>query len=56
MDIPPTIAAEMAMTRQNIALSVIKASADAEKALVNILDQALSVGPSARGGNVNFSA
>lgn len=56
MDIPPTIAAEAALTRQNIALSVIKSSAEAEKAIVNILDQSLSVGPAARGSSVNFSA
>ncbi len=56
MDIPQTIAAEAALTRQNIALSVIKSSAEAEKAIVNILDQSLSVGPAARGANINFSA
>lgn len=56
MEIPADIAAQAAMTRQTIALSVIKQNAEAEKAIANILEQSLSVGPSARGGNVNFSA
>jgi hypothetical protein len=56
MEIPADIAAQAAMTRQNIALSVIKQNAEAEKAIVNILDQSLSVGPAARGSNVSLSA
>lgn len=56
MDIPPTTAAELAVLRQDVALSVIKSSAQAEKAIANILDQSLSVGPSARGGKINLSA
>ncbi len=56
MDIPPDIAAQAAVLRQNIAISVLKHSADAEKAIANILEQSLTVTPSGRGGNVNFSA
>jgi hypothetical protein len=56
MEIPADIAAQAAITRQNIALSVIKSAADADKAIANILEQSLTVGPSARGGNVNLSA
>jgi hypothetical protein len=55
--IPPTIAAELALTRQNVALSVVKASAEADKAVANILDQAVQNAPvsSSRGVNVNRS-
>lgn len=56
MEIPPDIAAQAAMTRQTIALEVIKKNADAEKAIANILDASLSVGPSARGSSINFTA
>ena len=55
MNIPPTFAAETALLRQNIALSVIKQSADQAKALVNILDQAAQNAPvnKSRGTNLN---
>ena len=56
MELPPTTAAEIALTRQNVALSVIKSSAQAEKAVANILEQSLTVGPAARGTNLNLSA
>ncbi len=56
MEIPPDIAAQAALTRQNIALSVIKSAAEADKAIANILEQSLTVGPAPRGSNVNFSA
>jgi hypothetical protein len=55
-EIPYEIAARTAITQQNIALSVIKQSADADKAIANILDKSLSVTPSGRGGHVNLSA
>lgn len=57
MEIPATIAAEAALTRQAIALSVVKQAADIEKALVSILEQALESVPSSavRGTNVNIS-
>jgi hypothetical protein len=56
MELPPTLAAETAILRQNIALSVIKSAAQADKAVANILEQSLTVGPAQRGGNINFSA
>lgn len=56
--IPPTIAAEMALTRQNVALSVIKQSNEQQQALVGILDEAARSAPvnASRGSNVNISA
>jgi len=56
--LPPTIAAESAINRQNIALSVVKASADADKAIANILEQSLRSAPvsGTRGTNVSISA
>jgi hypothetical protein len=58
MELPPTIAAEQAMYRQNVALSVIKQSADQSKAIAQILEQSMSNAPlsGSRGTNVNFSA
>jgi hypothetical protein len=56
--VPPTIAGELALTRQNIALSVIKQAHEQEKALVSILDQAVRNAPinQSLGSNVNISA
>jgi hypothetical protein len=56
--IPPTIAAEQAILRQNVAMSVIKQNAEQAQALVKILDDAAHSNPlsGARGSNVNFSA
>lgn len=56
--VPPTIAAEQALTRQNIALSVIKQTADQQKLLAEIIDQAARSAPlsGARGTNVNLQA
>ncbi len=58
VSIPPTIAAEAALTKQNIALSVIKQSADQDKALAGILEEAARSAPisGARGSNVNIQA
>ena len=56
MELPPTLAAEQAIFRQNMTLAVIKSSADAQKAVANILEQSLTVGPAARGANLNLSA
>jgi len=57
MDIPAGIAANLALTRQAIALSVIKQASEAEKMRASIIDQAARNVPasSVRGGNVNFS-
>ena len=56
--LPPTIAAETAALRQNVALSVIKASADQQQAIANILDQSVRNAPvsGTRGININTSA
>lgn len=56
MEIPAQFAAEQAILRQNVALSMIKASSDADKKLIGILeDSARQVAASNRGNNVNFS-
>ncbi|MGH1456936.1 MAG: hypothetical protein ACRBDI_09160 [Alphaproteobacteria bacterium] len=55
MNLPPTIAAEAALTRQNVALSVIKQSADQAQAIAKILEQSVPVSGS-RGANLNTSA
>ncbi|MGQ0527266.1 MAG: hypothetical protein ACT4OY_04455 [Alphaproteobacteria bacterium] len=55
MEIPPTIAAKMAIARQNVGLAVIKHAAEGERAVADILAQALSVTPSGRGSQINFS-
>lgn len=56
--VPPTIAAEQALTRQNVALSVIKSANDQQQALVQILDEAARSAPvsGTRGSNVNLTA
>ena len=59
MSIPPTIAAELALTRQNIALSVIKSSNEQAQAVANILQKsadALKVSSQPRGANINIRA
>ncbi|MBP7721463.1 MAG: hypothetical protein KA155_02900 [Alphaproteobacteria bacterium] len=55
MEIPAQFAAEQAIVRQNAAMSMIKASADADKKLIGILeDSARQIAASNRGNNVNF--
>lgn len=56
--LPPAIAAETAINRQNVALSVVKASADADQQIAEILDQAVRSAPvsGSRGVNLNTSA
>ncbi len=56
--VPPTIAAEMALTRQNIALSVIKQSAEQGQALAKIINDTARSAPvsGALGTNINTSA
>lgn len=58
MDLPATYAAELALNRQNVALSVIKASADQQNALAQIIDQAARTAPvsSSRGINLNIKS
>lgn len=56
--IPAGIAAESAVLRQNVALSVIKQANDQAQALVQILDNAARSAPlsSTRGTNFNSRA
>ncbi len=58
MDVPASIAAEQGLLRQNVALSVIKQTAEAQEVLVKILDDAARNAPisQARGTNVNLTA
>ncbi|MGH1376414.1 MAG: hypothetical protein ACRBCK_08710 [Alphaproteobacteria bacterium] len=57
MQIPPTIAAEAAQTRQNVALSGIKKQAEQAQALANVIEQAVDTAPTGgtRGTNVNIT-
>lgn len=54
-EIPATIAAEAALTRQAVALSVVKQNAEAAQGLANILEQAVQNVPvsSTKGANIN---
>lgn len=51
------IAAQQAVLMQNVGLSVMKQAANIEKAVANMIDQAVqSVPAGSRGGIVNISA
>jgi hypothetical protein len=56
MDISAGIAAQAALTRQAMAVSMVKHAADMEKQLVAVLDAAISSVPvsSARGSALNI--
>jgi len=56
--VPAGIAAEQAILRQNVALSVIKQSANQAQALVQILDESSRSAPvsGTRGSNLNIKA
>lgn len=55
--LPAAIAAQMAITQQNAALSMIKKTAQMQQQVVNMLaESALSVSASGRGGVVNIAA
>ena len=56
--VPAGIAAEQAINRQNIALSVVRAAADADQQIAQILDQSLRSAPvsESRGTNINIRA
>jgi hypothetical protein len=56
--LPAGIAAESAILKQNLALSVIKASADQDQAIAEILEESVQSAPvsSTRGVNLNTSA
>ena len=56
--VPAGLAAESALLRQNVTLSVIKQSHEQQQELVNILDDATRSAPinQTRGSNVNLTA
>lgn len=55
--LPAAISAQMAINQQNVAMAMMKSSAQADRAIANILEQAISSVPTgSRGGLVNFSA
>lgn len=57
MELPPTIAANAALARQNVTLSVIKHNAEQGQAIAKILDDATRSAPvgHARGTHINLS-
>jgi len=57
MEIPASIAVEAAITRQNVALSVIKQAAQADRQIAGILEDAIKNVPTSsfRGGSLNIS-
>ena len=56
--VPAGIAVEQAVLRQNVALSVIKASADQDQAIAELLEQSVRTAPvsDVRGANVDTRA
>ena len=58
MEIAAGIAAQIAQTRSEVALSAIKQNADTEKQIANLLESAISSIPTSpiRGTNVNVKA
>ncbi len=58
MQIPATLAAEQALTRQNVALSVVKSSAEADQQLANVIEEVAegAQNASGRGSNVDIYA
>lgn len=56
MDASSVLVAQQALARQDVTLSLIKQTADAQSQVADILTQALEVSPSGRGGSVNFTA
>ncbi len=58
MSVPPTIAADQAIAKQNFAMSAVKKSAENAQAIAQILDEAARSAPvsSTRGTNVSTHA
>lgn len=58
MDIPANIATEAAITRQNVALSTIKQSADQAEMFARVIEETIASAPvsSTRGTSVDISA
>ena len=57
MNVPATIAADQAIAKQNVAFSLVKASAEADQAIAGILEDAARSAPvsGSRGSNVNIT-
>ena len=57
-EIPSTIAAQISQDRQNVALSSIKAAAEQERQIADLLQSSISSVPGSpiRGTNVNIKA
>lgn len=58
MDIPAALAAQSAITKQNIGLAVVKQAAQSDQAVANIVQEAVENSPLAsgngRGGNIDI--
>jgi hypothetical protein len=54
--LPAAIAMQMAMTQQNLALSMVKKTADMQQQIASVLMESLSVSAPSRGGVVNIAA
>lgn len=55
--LPAAIGAQMAMNQNNVAMAMLKSSAQADRQIANILTEAIENVPTgSRGGNVNISA
>lgn len=56
MNVPAGIAAETALSRQNVALSVIKSNAEQDQKLANVIEQSIQSAPvsNTRGTNINI--
>ncbi len=58
MELPAAVAAETALARQNVALSVVKANAEQSEQLAQIIEETVQSAPvnGSRGTNVNVFA
>ncbi len=56
MGIEDAVIAQQAMVQQNIAMAVLKKSADMQQQIANIIAQSVSVPASSLGGIVNVTA
>lgn len=55
--LPAAISAQMAINQQNVAMAMLKSSAQADRAIANLLADAIQNVPTgSRGGSVNFTA
>ena len=56
MSVPPTLAAEQGLLRQNIALSVIKQTAEQDQIFAKIIEESVRSAPVSGSRGANFSA